>query len=314
MSTIATTNERDDAVEYFADSLESLYDHHMPAHGDPLELYTYTPPPAAKGAASFTVRLPPQQVNSLFAHHVWNAGLRMADAIAEGRLDVREQTVVELGAGAGLPALMAARAGARRVVITDYDDPLIVANMRDNIALALRDLPDVRARVAAEGHSWGEEASLSRVLAANDDSRFSLILLADTLWVSSAHDLLLSSLTRLFDRSASARIAVCAGFHSGRRTVRRFLRKAKRVGLVPRGPAWEELGVDGRRREWGWDRRAGSTRSRGGESAIADRTEEEEEKEDDTSDGEVEEEDASERNKWVVEGLLGWSDEALAGA
>lgn len=57
------------------------------------------------------------------------------------------------------------------------------------------------------------------------------------------------------------------------------------MGFVPRGE-WEEVGVDGRRRKWGWD-------VQGGE-------------------GEWEEkEDASERNKWVVEGDLGWSEAAL---
>lgn len=111
----------DDAVDIFADSLSMLYDHHVPAHGDPLQLYTYTPP-AGTGASSLTVRLPPQQVQELFAHHVWNAGLRLADAIAEGRLPTRGETVVELGAGAGIPSLMAARAGAKRVGSSRFSD------------------------------------------------------------------------------------------------------------------------------------------------------------------------------------------------
>ena len=177
-----------DAVEIFSDSLESLFDHHVPAHGDPLQLYTYTPPNST-GAASLTVRVPPQQVNELFSHHVWNSGLRMADAIAEGRLVTRGETVVELGAGAGIPSLMAGRAGAKRgrldsrelrvlgrtfyltqarimqVVLTDYDDPLLVANMRSNIALALGESPALQASVTAEGHSWGDETSLKQVLA-----------------------------------------------------------------------------------------------------------------------------------------------------
>lgn len=120
---------------------------------------------------------------------------------------------------------------------------------------------------------------------ANHHSRFSLILLADTLWVSSAHDLLLSSLVRLLAHTPTARIAIYAGFHSGRRTVRQFLRKAALVGLVPpRGSSWQELGVDGRRRDWVLDPLPA-----------------------------LPEEDASERNKWVVEGMLGWSDQALGG-
>ena len=125
-----------------------------------------------------------------------------------------------------------------------------------------------------------------------------MILLADTLWVSSAHDLLLSSLVRLLAHTPTARIAICAGFHSGRRTVRRCLRKAALVGLVPpRGSSWQELGVDGRRRDWVLDPLPAF--------GDGERTAEEGEEE--------EEEDASERNKWVVEGMLGWSDQALGG-
>lgn len=113
-----------DAVDIFADSLESLYDHHVPAHGDPLQLYTYIPPADATCAyGGFTVRLPPQQVNELFAHHVWNSSLRLADGIALDRVRVRDETVLELGSGAGISGLMAARAGgAKRVSTAAIED------------------------------------------------------------------------------------------------------------------------------------------------------------------------------------------------
>ncbi|BGP00197.1 hypothetical protein RTG_01970 [Rhodotorula toruloides ATCC 204091] len=277
----------DDALEFFADSLESLYDHHMPAKGDPLALFTYSPPSSSSRPEPLTVRLPPQQVNELFAHFVWNASLRMADALAEGRLRVEGEQVIELGAGAGIPGLVAARMGASRVVLSDYDDPLLIANLRDNISLAFSDSPAARERIRAVGHSWGERDSLEAVLAANSPSTspFPHILLADTLWYSSGHSLLLSSLQHLLARTATARIHICAGFHSGRATVRSFLKKAEKVGFVRRGE-WEEVGVDGRRRKWGWDVQG--------------------------EEGEWEEkEDASERNKWVVEGDLGWSEDAL---
>lgn len=117
--------------------------------------------------------------------------------------------------------------------------------------------------------------------------------------MSSGHELLLSSLRELLARSDSARVAICAGFHSGRATVRSFLRKAERAGFVRRG-AWEELGVDGRRRPWGWDCAPKATESGAEVEAEVDDAEW------------AEKEDASERNKWVVEGLLGWSDLALA--
>lgn len=101
-------------LDFFSDSLSSLFAHHVPAQGEPNQLFTYTPP-ASTSAAPITVRLPPQAVNSLFAHHAWDGGLRMADALALGELDVAGEDVVELGAGAGISGLMAARMGARRV-------------------------------------------------------------------------------------------------------------------------------------------------------------------------------------------------------
>ncbi|BGP48953.1 hypothetical protein JCM10450v2_004832 [Rhodotorula kratochvilovae] len=273
----------DDALDFFADSLESLYDHHVPAHGDPLQLYTYTPP-ASTSLAPVTIRLPPQAVNSLFAHHVWNAELRMSDLLATGELNVEGEDVLELGAGAGISGM---------VVLSDYDDPSLVANLRSNISLAFPSPADAshRARLSAHGHSWGESSSLpfllSGSLAAGAAPRpFTRILLADTLWFSSGHILLLDSLSHLLARTPEARACFVAGFHSGRATVRSFLRKAEAAGFVRRGD-WEEVGVDGRRRPWGWDVRDGDQ-------------------------GEWEEaEDGSERNKWVVEGQLGWSDAAL---
>lgn len=176
----------DDALEFFADSLESLYDHHVPAKGDPLALFNYTPPPSSGLPQPLTVRLPPQQVNELFAHFVWNASLRMADMLAEGKLRVEGEQVLELGAGAGIPGLVAARMGASRVrcnhtssaclalsaerpflqvVLSDYNDPLLIANLRDNIPLAFPDSPATRERIQAVGHSWGESDSLEAVLA-----------------------------------------------------------------------------------------------------------------------------------------------------
>lgn len=59
------------------------------------------------------------------------------------------------------------RPARKQVVLTDYDDPLIVANMRSNIELALAEAspPEMRASVSAEGHSWGDIKSLNRILA-----------------------------------------------------------------------------------------------------------------------------------------------------
>ncbi len=63
----------------------------------------------------------------------WAAGLVLADHLTENPEVVRGRTVVDLGAGSGVVAIAAARAGARRVYAADTD-PLALAACRANAA------------------------------------------------------------------------------------------------------------------------------------------------------------------------------------
>ncbi|GAA6015839.1 hypothetical protein JCM11491_007204 [Sporobolomyces phaffii] len=296
--------ELEDPLDVFSSSLESLFDHVMPARGDPLELFNYLPP---ADLPPLECRIPPQQNNSLFAHHVWNASLILADRISTSHiagLEMRrspddagevegEMSVCELGCGAGIPGLIAARSPAvRHVVLSDYDDPLLIDNLRDNIHLGYKDDERIRRKLVAIGHTWGEAESLATILESNGNTRFTHVLLADTLWLTNAQSALLSSLTQLLALTPSARVHVVAGFHSGRNAVRGFLRKAAAVGLVKKEEAgrWEELAVGGDTRPWGWDLEGETT---------------------DESEWVDEKESNAKRGKWVVVGELGWSDEKL---
>jgi predicted nicotinamide N-methyase len=51
---------------------------------------------------------------------LWPSSLGLAEALADGRVAVAGRSVTELGCGVGLVALAAARAGARRVLATDW--------------------------------------------------------------------------------------------------------------------------------------------------------------------------------------------------
>ena len=46
---------------------------------------------------------------------------------------MKDKTVLELGAGAGLPSLVCALNGASQTVVTDYPDPELVENLQYNI-------------------------------------------------------------------------------------------------------------------------------------------------------------------------------------
>lgn len=56
--------------------------------------------------------------------------------------------MLELGAGAGLPSLVAAILGAQKVVVTDYPDGDLISNIEHNIASCAL-LPDPTSIISA---------------------------------------------------------------------------------------------------------------------------------------------------------------------
>ena len=66
---------------------------------------------------------------------LWNAGRVMAAHLEDnaGQL-VKGRTVLELGAASGLPSIVCALNGARRVVATDYPDADLLGNLTANAA------------------------------------------------------------------------------------------------------------------------------------------------------------------------------------
>jgi len=101
-------------------------------------------------------------------------------------------SVCELGCGAGIPGLIAARSRqvrrvsslrsllshselrlirsfslfrlAIQVVLTDYADALLIDNLKSNIELAYESDDLTKEKLVAFGHTWGEEDSLARII------------------------------------------------------------------------------------------------------------------------------------------------------
>ncbi|KAF8737665.1 hypothetical protein AX14_012539 [Amanita brunnescens Koide BX004] len=120
----------------------------------------------------------------LWGHYLWNAARAFATYLDQNPLLYRHQSVLELGAGGGLPGIVTAKNGARKVVLTDYPDAELLENLRYNVQAnvpdTLRDLVDV------EGYIWGQQVSplldLLPDSAVQSGKGFDLIILSDLIF------------------------------------------------------------------------------------------------------------------------------------
>ena len=81
---------------------------------------------------------------------LWNASRVLCDYLQEHAASlVLGKDVLELGAGAGLPSIVCAVLGARKVVVTDYPDADLVDNLSFNIRQCAQ-LRESKSIVSAE--------------------------------------------------------------------------------------------------------------------------------------------------------------------
>ncbi|CAK4031637.1 Hypothetical predicted protein [Lecanosticta acicola] len=181
----------------------------------------------------------------LFAHYLWNAGIKLAELISGDKEEwtVRDEKVLELGAGVGLDGIIATLAGAREVVISDYPANALLDNILRNAEGAVPQ--SARSRYRIEGYEWGDDTS---PFASSNAHSFGRILAADCFWMPHEHENLVKSMLHFLDWSHKARVFVVAGFHTGRAKLAGFFDEATLQGL-----AIEEIyeeNAEGDRREW----------------------------------------------------------------
>ncbi|PWN87586.1 nicotinamide N-methyltransferase [Acaromyces ingoldii] len=165
-----------------------------------------TPPPTT---ASYTLRLcgdgEGQQAEEheiqldlvgshpLWGHHLWNAAPTLSDFLAgsdRGHHWCKGARVLELGAAAGLPSIVAAKLGAKRVIATDYPDPGLITNLSTNLA---RGSTEGSAGCAsAQGYIWGHDAA--PLLSELEGEKFDLLILSDLIFNHQAHPALLQTM------------------------------------------------------------------------------------------------------------------------
>ncbi|KAF2020396.1 hypothetical protein BU24DRAFT_339297 [Aaosphaeria arxii CBS 175.79] len=235
----------DDLVIQHGDDQDTLVVYHNRAHGH-LEFHT--------------ADVNGEEQRRKFAHYVWNASVLMGELIGgkkgEQRLEknwrIDGETVLELGAGAGLAGIVSLLSGAKEVTFTDYPAPPIIETIRKNVA---KNVPDhLKANISVEGHQWGE---LDGPFAMANAHKYTRILAADCLWMPWEHETLARSMLHFLSDSPDARIFCIAGFHTGRAKMAPFYEE-----VVPSaGLEVEEIyemDARGRRRSWKRERDGGN--------------------------------------------------------
>ncbi|CAZ79467.1 unnamed protein product [Tuber melanosporum] len=232
-----------DPATVFEDSLSTIFSDPRVQHGEPGKYVLYK----SEELGDFKLRLadPDPSNHSLFSHFVWNAALQAAELITTAEFNVAGKKVLEVGAGAGLPGIIAVYCDAEETVLSDYPVPEFLSNIQTNLEINLSRSQLARASVI--GHEWGQTDDR---LCTTRAGAFDKIIAADCLWMESRHDNLAKSVKTLLARDGE--LLAIAGFHTGRDKVAGFFDAAERAGLVR--VKITEKDVEGAEREWVRDR------------------------------------------------------------
>ena len=152
------------------------------------------------------VRLSSGDGMNLFVDDIWPGSLALSEYLCRNSYLVKGKTVLELGAGAALPSLVAAALQALRVVITDYPATRVIENIRELISDN-----GFEDNVCAIGHIWGETSNIKDLLHVNSNKKFEVLILAELLWRDTYvyHEELLQSVSSLMAINGVAYVSFC---------------------------------------------------------------------------------------------------------
>ena len=132
--------------------------------------------------------------NGLFADNLWPGCFVMADIIACNPHICLHKTVLELGAGAALPSVVAGVLGASKVVVTDYPEQSVIENIEEVMRM------NSIEQAIVISHLWGD--SVDELRKCVEGAFFDVLILAEVLWKDTyhLHDQLLQSISQTLNR------------------------------------------------------------------------------------------------------------------
>ena len=156
------------------------------------------------GLSAESSRNEAQQEPGLFADDVWPGALVLADYLDANAAELcTGKTVLEFGAGGGLPSVVAAKLGASRVCSTDYPANDVAENISRQFLA--NGVPQEVGHVLS--FSWGSMTQAQAVLDCLG-GRADTILMAELLWKDTycLHKELLSSVAATLKRGSGRAI------------------------------------------------------------------------------------------------------------
>ena len=119
----------------------------------------------------------------LFASDVWGGAVVISDHFKNNPLAIKDKLVVEVGAAGALPSMVAAVAGAKYVVCTDFPNDNLIKSI-ENQFITNTYFNNVKKNYHVTGHKWGDMDSCKKILSLEklDGKKFDVVIVAECLW------------------------------------------------------------------------------------------------------------------------------------
>ncbi|KAJ9267743.1 putative nicotinamide N-methyltransferase Nnt1 [Paecilomyces variotii] len=151
-----------------------------------------------------TVRVRLVGSHPLYGDLLWNAGRTSADYLEERANELIEgKDVLEIGAAAGVPSIVCAIKGARTVVMTDYPDPDLVDNMRQNASSSASLIPS-QSSLHVTGYKWGNPVDELLSYLPEGSKAFDVLIMADVVYSHREHPNLVKTMQQTLKKTKEA--------------------------------------------------------------------------------------------------------------
>ncbi|SCV00506.1 LAME_0G10176g1_1 [Lachancea meyersii CBS 8951] len=212
-------------------------DYYEPAPEAHFAYYERTEIPECSESKSKSVKLRLVGSSPLWGHLLWNAGIYTAKHLDRFPELVRDKCVLELGAAAALPSIVAGLIGTKKCVATDYPDADLISNIQYNVDHELyngeSDFEPAKRPVVVEGYIWGNSYDPISAHLPAGQSKFDLIILSDLVFNHTEHLKLLQTTKDLLAPNGKALVVFSPHRPWLLEKDLQFFETAKEFDLVP---------------------------------------------------------------------------------